>query len=120
MNIDEAKEILESIGLLDSITDELIEASGMVLDELEKRTTLTTSRPAAIMPDDLQPMSTIPTLTSQEIDAAFRRLREQHFTASSNAQASNPFEYVSNHAWPASHDEIIPESPMDWEESDED
>lgn len=35
MNLDEAKDVLEAIGIADSVTDEIVEASTVVLDALE-------------------------------------------------------------------------------------
>ena len=52
MSIDEAKEILEGIGLLDQVTDDLIQASGVVLEALEAPTA---TMPLAGVPQEVPP-----------------------------------------------------------------
>ena len=135
MTIEEAKEILESIGLLDSITDELIEASGMVLDALNDSPSWH-NRPAAILPEDLEPL---PEMSRETIQRELARLQHEQATAgiaqaaaTPSPYAATPNGYVSDTPWvvnPAwtdsplgasslwgSADEIIPESPIDWSE----
>lgn len=102
MNLDEAKETLEGIGIADTVTDELVEASTLVLDALETAlaTSIVMERPK------IEPEPEPPTGTTGYWDRYFRDMTAMTAATQTIANQS-PWRDMMN-------DTTVPPQAGDW------